>query len=249
MISKNQVKYIQSLGQKKRRDEEGLFIAEGPKIVAELLAEPGCHIKQIYALNNWIESNNLNVLPEVIEITEEELEKISQLKTPNQVLLVAEKMKWGEEETIKNTITLVLDTIQDPGNMGTIIRLADWFGIKQIICSHECADIYNPKVVQSSMGSIARVRVNYADLKDWLKKNKDIPVYATAMDGNDISYMKKINEGIIIIGNESKGISVEILAETNTKITIKGKGKAESLNAAVATGIILSHLCPSPQTP
>ena len=242
MISKNQVKYIQSLGQKKRRDEEGLFIAEGPKIVAELLAEPGCHIKLIYALNNWISGNNLNILPEVMEITEKELEKISQLKTPNQVLVVAEKMNWEGEASLKNTITLVLDTIQDPGNMGTIIRLADWFGVKQIICSYECADIYNPKVVQSSMGSIVRVRVDYFDLKDYLKKYKDIPVYAAALDGNDISAMKKIQEGIIIIGNESKGISDDLLEEVNTKITIVGKGKAESLNAAIATGIILSHL-------
>ncbi len=247
MISKIQVKYIQSLGQKKHRDEEGLFIAEGPKIAAELLQEDKCVVKQVYAVNSWIKENKIKTGTPVIEITEEELEKISQLKTPNQALLVAEKIKWNDEPALKNNITLVLDCMQDPGNMGTIIRLADWFGVKQIICSHECADMYNPKVVQASMGSIARVRVNYTEIVKWLGKNKDVPAYAASLDGKDITQMKKITEGIIIIGNESKGISEQILNEVNTKITIVGKGKAESLNAAVATGIILSHL--SPQTP
>ena len=244
MLSKSQVKYIQSLGQKKCRDEEGLFIAEGPKIVAELLKEKDCVVQQVYAVKNWIDEQERGINTTVIEITNEELEKISQLKAPNQVLLAAKQMKWRGEPEIKNSITLVLDTIQDPGNIGTIIRLADWFGIKQIICSVECADIYNPKVVQASMGSIARIRVDYTDIASWLKKHKDIPVYAAALNGKDITQMGKLNEAIIIIGNESKGISSEILEKVNSKITIKGKGNAESLNAAVAAGIILSHLCP-----
>ena len=244
MLSKTQLKYIQSLGHKKQRDEEGLFIAEGPKIVAELLAENNCRVKQVYGVKAWINDVAEYAAIPLIEITEEELERISQLKTPNQVLLVAEKIDWTEKPVFKKSITLVLDTIQDPGNMGTIIRLADWFGIKQIICSHECADNYNPKVVQASMGSIARVRVEYTDLAAWLSENNEIPSYAAALDGEDITQMKRLAEGIIIIGNESKGISNEILDKVNSKITIKGKGKAESLNAAVATGIILSHLCP-----
>jgi TrmH family RNA methyltransferase len=136
----------------------------------------------------------------------------------------------------------VLDTIQDPGNLGTIIRIADWFGIGQIICSNDCADVYNPKVVQATMGSIGRVKVFYADLEEWLYKQKNIPIYATALEGKDITKMPVIREGMIVIGNESNGIHEGILALTNERITIPGKGKAESLNAAVATGIILSHL-------
>ena len=126
--------------------------------------------------------------------------------------------------------------------MGTIVRLADWFGVRNIICSMDCVDVYNPKVVQASMGSITRVRVEYTDLFSWLKSNNDVPIYATTLNGKDITKMEKLKEGIIIIGNESKGISDEILELSNVQITIPGKGKAVSLNAAVATGIILSHL-------
>jgi TrmH family RNA methyltransferase len=246
MLSKNQVKYIQSLGHKKCRDEEGLFIAEGPKIAAELLTVKNCVVKQVYAVKDWINEKAIKKATAIIEVTADELERISQLTTANQVLLVAEKLKWDGGPEIQNKVSLALNTIQDPGNMGTIIRLADWFGIKQITCSYDCVDVYNPKVVQASMGSFARVRVDYTDLAGWLKKNKEVPTYAAVLDGKDITRMEKLTEGIIIIGNESKGISEEILNEVNTRITIPGKGSAESLNAAVATGIILSHLCASP---
>jgi len=241
MLSKSQVKYIQSLGQKKCRDQEGLFIAEGPKIVSELIQQKNCRIKQIYATAAWCQKNN-SVQAE--EITEAELERISQLKTPHEVLLIAEKFHWHTPLQIRNTITLLLDSVQDPGNLGTIIRLADWFTVSQMLCSHGCADIYNPKVVQSSMGSLARVRVEYVDLPAWVEKHKkEVPVYAATLRGADVSKMQKINEGILIIGNESRGISNEILELTDQQITIPRKGKAESLNAAVAAGIILSHLC------
>ena len=243
MISKNQVKYIQSLGQKKSRDVENKFVAEGPKIVNELLEAGNCKVIRVLALKQWIEQNsNADQQAEVIEITEDELKKISQLTTPNQVLAIVEKLKWNDKPATKGSISLALDGIQDPGNMGTIIRIADWFGVKNIICSVDCADIYNPKVVQSTMGSIARVRVEYVDLKIWLKENSEVRIYAAELNGRDISKMEKLNEGIIIIGNESKGISEEIMKLVNVEITIPGKGKAESLNAAVATGIILSHL-------
>ena len=243
MISKNQVKYIQSLGQKKSRDAENKFVAEGPKIVDELLNAKNCRVVQVLALKEWIEHNpGKDHYAEIIEITGDELKKISQLSTPNQVLAVVEKIKWDNEPVIKGKISLVLDSIQDPGNMGTIIRIADWFGIENIICSNNCTDIYNPKVVQSTMGSITRVRVEYTDLSSWLKENNEVRTYAAALNGRDISKMEKLNEGIIVIGNESKGISEEIMNLINVQITIPGKGKAESLNAAVATGIILSHL-------
>lgn len=243
MITKNQVKYIQSLGQKKSRDKENCFIAEGPKLVKELLGSDNCRLIQVYVLKEWIDNNsNAGKDAEIIEVSPGELEKISQLTTPNQVLAVAEKIQWKYAPEIKDQVSLALDTIQDPGNMGTIIRLADWFGIKNIFCSPECADAYNPKVVQASMGSILRVRVEYTDLFTFLENNNDMRIYAAVLDGRDVTKMEKINEGIILIGNESKGINEEILNLTNVPITIPGKGKAESLNAAVATGIILSHL-------
>jgi len=243
MITKNQVKYIQSLGQKKSRDIENRFIAEGPKLVNELLAEENCRIVQLFALKEWFDANpNASKHTEVIEISDVELEKISLLTTPNQVLAVIEKIQWKDDPQIKGSISLALDTIQDPGNMGTIIRVADWFGIKNVFCSTDCADVYNPKVVQSSMGSISRVRVEYTDILSWLAENNDVRIYAAVLDGRDITKMEKIKEGIIVIGNESKGIHEEMLKLASTQITIPGKGKAESLNAAVATGIILSHL-------
>ena len=241
MITKNQFKYIQSLGQKKPRDADNVFIAEGPKLVNELLLSPICNVTHIYAVSNWI-AQNKQLQSEIVEVTHEELEKISQLNTPNQVVAIAEKIKWNGEPQVKNKVSLVLDTIQDPGNLGTIIRLADWFGIETIFCSNDSADIYNPKVVQSSMGSITRVRAEYMDLTDLLKHNNEIRLYATVLDGRDITKMEKLNEGLIVIGNESKGISEEILKLSNVKITIPKKGNAESLNVAVATGIILSHL-------
>ena len=136
----------------------------------------------------------------------------------------------------------MLDTIRDPGNLGTIIRIADWFGISQIICSADCADMYNSKVVQATMGSIARVNVFYTDLPEWLKQGSDVRIYAAMLEGKDVTKMSTIKEGLIIIGNESMGIDKEVLQYSNEKISIPRKGNAESLNAAVATGIILSHL-------
>jgi len=240
MITKNQVKYIQSLGQKKWRDAEQVFIAEGPKLVNELLIAENCKIVQVYALEEWMDNTNANV--EITEIKSDELQKISQLITPNQVLAIAKKIEWAGEPVVRGNISLVLDGIQDPGNMGTIIRLADWFGVKNIFCSMDCVDEYNPKVIQASMGSITRARVEYTDLSSWLKNNNEMCIYATVLNGRDITKMEKITEGIIVIGNESKGISEEIVKLSNVQITIPGNGKAESLNAAVATGIILSHL-------
>jgi len=242
MITKNQVKYIQSLGQKKSRDIENRFIAEGPKLVNELLKAENCSIVQLFALKGWIDENpGAGKHTEVVEISDAELEKISQLTTPNQVLAVVEKIQWKDDLQIKGNISLALDSIQDPGNMGTIIRLADWFGIRNIFCTTDCADVYSPKVVQASMGSISRARVEYTDILS-LIKNNEVRTYAAVLDGGDITKMEKINEGIIVIGNESKGINAEMLKLANVQITIPGKGKAESLNAAVATGIILSHL-------
>jgi RNA methyltransferase, TrmH family len=242
MLSKAKAKDIQSLGHKKQRDKEGLFIAEGSKIVSELLQSAPQYVKEVYAVKKWIKDNGDHQQKKLfIEVSEEELEKLSQLKTPNQVVAVVKKF---EEETItvKGKISLVLDAIQDPGNLGTIIRIADWFGVTQVICSKDCADVYNPKVVQATMASIVRVKVFYTGLLSWLKEQKDIPAYAMMLEGKDITKMNVLKEGLIIIGNESKGIQEEIAALANERITIPKKGKAESLNAAVAAGIVLSHI-------
>jgi len=172
------------------------------------------------------------------------LQKISLLKTPNKVVGVFVKKVNEAPPHIINKLSLMLDDIQDPGNMGTLIRIADWFGIENIICSKNCVDCYNPKVVQATMGSLARVNIYYTSLLDFLSENEKISVYAAALDGVPITKLKSISEGIIIIGNESKGISEELLSIATNKITIPKYGNAESLNAAVAAGIILSQLKP-----
>ena len=243
MLSKSKIKYIQTLGQKKFRNEEGLFIAEGPKIVKDLLQEKMVTIKAIYALKEWIDDNKKLVgVAELIEIEEADLEKISQLKTPNKVIAVVQQFDTTTKIITSNKITLALDGLQDPGNLGTIIRIADWFGVEQIVCSNDSADIYNSKVVQSTMGSIARVKVFYTDLEQWLREQEGISIYATTLEGKAINSVGKIKEGIIVFGNESKGISLAVMNIATDKITIPKKGKAESLNAGVAAGIILSHL-------
>ena len=247
MLSKTHTKYIQSLHHKKFRDQSGVFIAEGPKVVLDLLQSGKFICRELFALAKWLSEHAVLVEKSpgitITELQDFDLEKISALSTPNNVLAVFEKQKEAAVSNTKGKITLVLDSIQDPGNMGTIIRIADWFGINNIICSPVCADQYNPKVVQSTMGSLGRVNIFYTALTEWLQKNNDIAIYAASLDGKPVQELSKIGEGIIIIGNESKGISEDVLELVNEKITIPKKGKAESLNAAVAAGILLSHVC------
>ena len=245
MLSKTIVKYIQSLAHKKVRDTNGVFIAEGPKVIHEFLSSNIFTCKIICGLQDWITENE-NLIqknnPENKEVIAEiELEKISQLQTPNKVLGVFYK-KVDPEIIIAGNISLMLDDIRDPGNLGTIIRTADWFGIKNVICSNECVDFYNPKVVQSSMGSILRVNVMYTQLEEFINNNRGINMYAATLSGMPLSSFTKIKEGIILIGNESKGIKENLLSMVIEKITIPKHGEAESLNAAVACGIILSQI-------
>lgn len=245
MLVKSQVKYIQSLSQKKGREEEGLFVAEGPKLINELLNEPNVRLKQLFATESWLTSyKGAKDHGEWIEVSEDELQRISLQKAPNQVMAVFHQPLFSNPVNPKGRLSLFLDTIQDPGNMGTILRCADWFGIDQVICTEDCADIFNPKVVQSTMGSIARVQVMYVNGEDWLRAHPTITMLAAMLDGVSLYEMPRITEGVILIGNESRGISPAILSAVTSlkKITIPRKGKAESLNAAVATGIILSHL-------
>jgi len=243
MAGKQELKYIQSLGQKKHRDADGVFIAEGPKLVAELIAEIPQLIMHVYALQDWAEAQPQRDFSfPVTVITEAELEKISQLTTPNQVLALLRKPEEKPMVRLKGELVLLLDAIQDPGNLGTIIRIADWFGVSQVVCSRECADCYSPKVVQSTMGSIARVQVHYVDLPAWLQEQPGVKIYAAALGGEDIREVSKPEEGIIVIGNESKGIRQEILEIADVKLTIPRIGQAESLNAAVAAGILMSFI-------
>lgn len=249
MISKNQIQFIKSLAISKFRKAHGMFIAEGPKMMIEL-ANSSYKIEGIYALASWLEGNRFKFSNEtnISEVSEKELYRISSLKTPNQVLAIVYKSMNnppGLEDL--NDLILMLDDISDPGNMGTIIRTADWFGIKQIICSKTCVDIYNPKVVQATMGSLFRVKVHYADLHDYLKQlpeNQD--VYGTLLEGENIYESDFSKKGIIIIGNESHGISEELIPFITNKITIPNYSTklfetAESLNASIATAVVCAE--------
>jgi RNA methyltransferase, TrmH family len=238
MLSKKEIKDIQSLSHKKFREALKLFIAEGPKIVGELVTRVPGQVRMIYATTEWKNMQEQKITLPITEISEAELERISQLQTPNQVLALVEQ--FPVQAPVGEGLIIYLDRIQDPGNMGTIIRIADWFGVKEIVCSEGCADLYNPKVVQSSMASLARVSVFEEDGK-WLS-SQSMPVYAASLDGESVYTISKIEKGILVIGNESRGITQEILDRADTLVTIPRKGEAESLNAAVATGILLSHL-------
>ncbi|MDQ3278443.1 MAG: RNA methyltransferase [Bacteroidota bacterium] len=237
MLSKKVLKDIQSLGLKKHRDERGLFLAEGPKVVEELMQVAPSHIEKVYALSSWTCAGE-----DVEIISEAELERVSLLKTPNQVICVCRQFKSSRPDGA--SVTLYLDTVQDPGNFGTIIRIADWFGVKNIVCSNGCADMYNPKVVQSTMASISRVNVYYDREETWLEE-QEAPVYAATLHGKPLHHFSPAEAGILIIGNESKGVREEWIKRATHPVTIPRRGKAESLNAAVATGILLSHLLPN----
>ncbi len=246
MLSKKIVKYIQSLSHKKFRDEEGVFIAEGPKVVSEFLLSKNVSCNLICAKKEWIVENDflLKKIPmeNIFETDDHWLQSISLLKTPNSVVGVFNKREFSELTVLDNKICLMLDDLQDPGNMGTMIRIADWFAIEDIICSENSVDCYNPKVVQASMGSLARVNVFYTDLIPFIQKHEKINLYATSLSGTSIFNLPIIKEGIILIGNESKGVHEDLLSLSSHQITIPRYGHAESLNAAVAAGIILSHI-------
>jgi TrmH family RNA methyltransferase len=248
MISKNQLKFVNSLKQKKFREEHNLFIAEGTKIVHELL-KSNIIIKQIFGTSDFFIKNQIGKSIERYEVKANELERLSALATPNDVLAVCEIPHYQlNKDELKDKLTLVLDNIKDPGNLGTIIRIADWFGIENIICSDETADAFNPKVIQATMGSIARIKLHYIDLTDFFEGFKQLPVYGALLGGENIYTSQLSANGFIVIGNESKGISDNLLPYINHKISIpsyshfkEGGGEAESLNAAVATSVICSE--------
>ncbi|MEO8769168.1 MAG: RNA methyltransferase [Ferruginibacter sp.] len=246
MFSKSTIKYIQSLQHKKFRDEYNVFIAEGPKVVTELLQTKIFSCKAVYAVQDWfdgLDKSTAQLVQGHSDIIKDfELEKIAHYATANKVVAIFGKKPANEKISLKNKLTLLLDDIQDPGNLGTIIRTADWFGIENIICSDNTVDIYNPKVVQSTMASLGRVNVLYTDLKEWIKNSGSIQKFAATLNGKSLHEIGSVKEGMIIIGNESKGISEEIISLANENISIAKVGEAESLNAAIAAGIILYAL-------
>lgn len=235
MLSKNQIKLITSLKQKKYRQQYGFFVVEGIKTIKELL-QSHLELQALYTTELFNIDAKDNIL-----ISESELKRISFLKTPNKALAI---FKVPVAKPIKkNQLIIALDAIRDPGNLGTIIRLCDWFGITDLVCSKETVDCFNPKVIQATMGSITRVNVSYLDLASFLKENK-LPVFGAFMEGENI-YMSKLPEkGILVMGNEANGVSKEIEAIISEKISIPRFGETqetESLNVATATAILLSE--------
>ena len=235
LVSKSQIKLITSLQQKKYRNKLELFVAEGPKVINELITAK----LQLHSLYSTVDGLFKNENVQVI--SEKELSKISSLKNANNSLAVFKIP--NKKSYVENGITVVLDSIQDPGNLGTIIRLCDWFDVTNLICSLNTVDCFNPKVIQATMGSIVRVNIMYTDIEEFLTKSK-FPIYIGAMNGANIYKEKLPDKAIIVVGNEANGVSTKIMDLANNKITIPQFGvnqETESLNVATATAILLSE--------
>ena len=243
MISKSRLKYIRSLELKKYRKAEGVFVAEGPKIVDDLLGV----FTPVYiaATKEWI---TLHPGVQADEVSEDELRKASFLEHPQRVIAIFKIPHYDVDVrgVISNSLCLALDDIQNPGNLGTIVRIADWFGIEHIFCSQECADIYNPKVIQSTMGAIARIKVHYCNLPEMLSSlPSDTPIYGTFLDGEDMYAKQIVQHGVIVMGNEGKGVSSDVERLVTERLFIpsypKDRETSESLNVAIATAIVCAE--------
>ena len=234
MISKNRIRFINALSKKKQRIENNRFIIEGEKMVNEAMQWIPELIESVYASSDFEYTLNKHSF-EIEEINDKELKEISSLITPNKALAVC---KMPISNSIDSPLIICLDGIQDPGNMGTILRLADWFGIKDVVCSKNTVDCYNPKVLQATMGAIFRVNVHYVDLNEFLSKT-ELPIYGALLDGENLFEHNYDRQGIVILGNEGNGISEEIKKHVEHAITIPRFGEAESLNVATAGAIIL----------
>ncbi|MBO7286419.1 MAG: RNA methyltransferase [Alistipes sp.] len=241
-MTKAEIQFVRSLADKRMRDSEGLFIAEGDKLVEEIIAS-GLNIRNLYTTNKGLGLRGATL------IERSEMERISQLKSANTTLAVVEQPHYKlDERALRDTLILALDGVQNPGNMGTIIRLADWFGIKDVLCSTECADCYNPKVVQATMGAILRVRVHYVDdLAKLLNRlnSSGMPIYGTLLDGQNIYTKQLSTNGVIVMGNEGRGLSDACRASVSDRLFIPpypiDTPTSESLNVAMATGIVLAE--------
>jgi TrmH family RNA methyltransferase len=250
MISKNQIKQIKQLEQKKFRRRDGLFVAEGPKVVGDLM-------KRWQPVAVYATADYEPTLPVSIErISDDELRRVSFLQHPQQVLALFKQPALPTAFCVQRSkLTLALDGIQDPGNLGTIIRLADWFGIEDIVCSLETADAWNPKVVQATMGSLARVNIIYINLENLIDTlPEDFPIYGTLLDGDNIYEQELSQQGIIVMGNEGNGLTEKIRRRVNRRLLIpsyRTDDTAESLNVAIATAIVCAEFrrrgngCPS----
>ncbi len=250
MVSKSKANFILSLQKKKEREKEKLFVIEGDKIVKEFLMAK-IRIRTLIAKPEFI-----NTLPEPLRqyvgetevASYEELKKISTLKTPHNAMAVVAMSEYNlDKDVLFQSLTLALDFVQDPGNLGTIIRAASWFGIRDIVCSGNCVDVYNPKVIQTSMGAILNVRVHYCDLKEFLASaaDKGVPVYGTLLDGESVYKYHLGPKGIILLGNESRGIAIELMPFISDRIRIPGFATSpygiDSLNVAMAASVVLSE--------
>lgn len=245
MIGKNTIKWVHSLEMKKNRKREGLFVAEGPKVVGDLLSRFRLH--SVFATDEWTGGDRIGADVRLERVDDDTLRRLSFLQHPQQVVAVMEMNKEEKVEVDADRLTIMLDGVQDPGNLGTIIRIADWFGIDSIICSPDTADAYNPKVVQATMGSLGRVSVTYSPLVPLLSSlPAEMPIYGTLLDGKDIYQKELTRNGVIIMGNEGNGISEEVRAMVTHPLLIprfRQGESAESLNVAVATAITCSEFC------
>lgn len=245
MISKAKIKLIRSLERKKYRVATGMFVAEGGKLVEELLGVFACEI--LIATNEWLDAHGGVVADEVVSVTDDELHSVSFMQAPQQVMGVFRQREvvidW---DTLPSKLTLVLDGVQDPGNMGTIVRIADWFGVTDVVCSAQCADIYNPKTVQATMGALARVRVHYVALPEFLDQlPNDVPVYGTLLDGENMYEADLTPNGILVMGSEGMGITPEVRERITQSLyipsyAVQGAG-SESLNVGVATAVVCAE--------
>lgn len=241
-MTKAEIQFVRSLADKRMRDSEGLFIAEGDKLVEEILSS-GLTVRSLYT------THRDSTLRGATLIERSEMERISQLKSANTTLAVVEQPRYRlDEGALKHTLVLALDGVQNPGNMGTIMRLADWFGVSDILCSRECADCYNPKVVQATMGAILRVRVHYVDdLAALLKRLNScgMPIYGTLLDGENIYTKQLTTNGVIVMGNEGRGLSDVCRATVSDSLFIPpypiDTPTSESLNVAMATAVVLAE--------
>lgn len=240
VVTNNEIKRVRQLHQKKYRLQHGYFIVEGVKLVRELLAE-GWQVNALYATESVVP---IIESPLVQQVTSEQMSRMSMLRTPPGVLAVAVLPDVAQHADPSIGWTLALDQLRDPGNLGTILRTADWFGIQQVVLSNDCVEVHNPKVVQASMGSLFRVKISVVDLPLWLAevRNQSVEVFAADMEGNDFSAMQWPEKGILVVGSESHGVSEEVKSAVSTLVNIPRRGGSESLNVAVATGIICSRL-------
>lgn len=243
MLSKNTLKFIKSLHQKKFRKQEQSFFVEGSKNVTELL-QSDFEITHLLFTPKFGSAHMDLIMKysgDLIEVSEQVLESLGAFKSNTSALAVAKVKQEIPFSVLPGELILALDDVRDPGNLGTIIRIADWFGISKMVLSPQTADVYNPKVLQASMGSFTRIHFFYQDLADFLGNSPNMPVYGAFLEGENIHHAELTSDGIIVMGNESQGISAEVSRLIGHKITIPAFGKAESLNVAVATAIICDN--------